>query len=125
MTMWLWRHELQGGVLYLFRNLHVVFNVRVYLSITLRITFDINDGQFAAISEARIDAENDLASTRRSQKQVLEILPENLVGAVGGVHGWERGIKGSNFGKEITRARRAFNNSAKIVLAVYTRDKTS
>ena len=50
----------------------------------LEITFDINDGQFAAISEARIDAENDLASTRRSQKQVLEILPENLVGAVGG-----------------------------------------
>ena len=31
MTMWLWRHELQGGVLYLFRNLHVVFNVRVYV----------------------------------------------------------------------------------------------
>ena len=28
-TMWLWQHELQGGVLYLFRNLHVVFNVRV------------------------------------------------------------------------------------------------
>ena len=50
----------------------------------LEITFDINDGQFAAISEARIDAENDLASTRRSQKQVLEILPENLVGAVRG-----------------------------------------
>ena len=30
-TVWLWGHELQGGVLYLFRNLHVVFNVRVLL----------------------------------------------------------------------------------------------
>ena len=35
--MWLRRHELEGGVLYLYGNLHVVLNVRVYIQYSFTV----------------------------------------------------------------------------------------